>query len=332
MDRHTTLGGTDVAASPVEADLDLHARPLRHPGRWIASAFVAIGFLALSSSLWSNPNIDHPTVSQYLFDRQVLAGVGLTLVLTAASMALATVLAVALAVMRLSTNPVLRVISWAYVWFFRGTPLLVQVVFWGYLGLLYTRLSIGIPFTGITFASADTNTVVTAVVAGLLALGLNEAAYASEIVRAGLLSVDHGQVEAAHSLGMSPLYTLRRIILPQAMRVILPPMGNETISMLKNTALLELIAVHELYTRTSEISAQNLRQVELLIVASIWYLIMTSVLSVPQYYLERRFGRGNQRTLPPTPWQQARSMLGQFTSRLPHTTAAGIADHARSSS
>ncbi len=183
-------------------------------------------------------------------------------------MLLATALAVALAVMRLSANPVLRVVSLGYTWFFRGTPLLVQIVFWSYLGLLYERISLGVPFTSIHFFSANTNTIVTPFVAGLLALGMNEAAYASEIVRAGLLSVDHGQVEAAHSLGMPPAYTLRRVIVPRAMRVIIPPMGNETISMLKNTALLQLIAVPELYTRASWISAQNLSQVELLIVAS----------------------------------------------------------------
>lgn len=336
MARHASALHDVVAPAPADLDVEVHARPLRHPGRWAASAAVAVCFLSLCASLWRNHNIDHPTVARFLFDSRVLGGVGLTLALTAASMVLATALAVALAVMRLSTNPVLRVIAWAYVWFFRGTPLLVQVVFWGYLGLLYARLSIGIPFTHLTFASADTNSIVTAAVAGLLALGLNEAAYASEIVRAGLLSVDGGQVEAAHSLGMSPAYTLRRIVLPQAMRVIIPPMGNETISMLKNTALLELIAVHELYTRTSQISAQNLRQVELLIVASVWYLVMTSVLSVPQYYLERRFGRGNQRTLPPTPWQRTRSACTsawtQLVARSPRAASRTLTRPARSSS
>lgn len=159
----------------------------------------------------------------------------------------------------------------------------------------------------------DTNSLITAFVAGFLALTLNEAAYSSEIVRAGMLSVDEGQREAAYSLGMSPLYTFRRILLPQAMRVIIPPMGNELISMLKNTSLLSVIAVLELYTQASLISSQNLKQVELLAVVSIWYLFMTSVLSVPQYYLERRFGRGASRTLPPTPLQRMRAMLADRT-------------------
>ncbi|MFF9774962.1 amino acid ABC transporter permease [Streptomyces sp. NPDC013978] len=295
---------------------DVAATPLRHPGRWVAATvLIALG-TGWMFSLWRNPNIEHQTIADFLFDGRIVRGVLLTVALTGGSMVLATTLAILLAVMRLSANPVLRVMSWAYTWFFRGTPLLVQIVFWGYLGLLYQTLTLGIPFTSIQFASADTNVIVTPFVAGLLALGMNEAAYASEIVRAGLLSVDHGNVEAAHSLGMSPAYTLRRIVLPQAMRVIIPPMGNETISMLKNTALLQLIAVPELYTQTSWISAQNLHQVELLIVASAWYLVLTSVLSVPQYYLERRYGRGTDQSLPLTPWQRVRRLVGQVRTRV----------------
>ncbi|TXP93799.1 amino acid ABC transporter permease, partial [Escherichia coli] len=175
------------------------------------------------------------------------------------------VLAVLLAVMRLAHNPVLNVLAWLYVWVFRGTPLLIQVVFWGYLGLLYSQISLGIPFTEITFFSIDTNVLIPALTAGLLARTLNQAAYSAEIVRAGMLSVDVGQHEAAYSVGMSPRFTLFRVVLPQAMRVIIPPMGNETISMLKNTSLLSVIAVLELYTVATQISSQNLRQVELLV-------------------------------------------------------------------
>jgi polar amino acid transport system permease protein len=310
------MTATDMTATAASTAHDVTAAPRRHPGRWIAAAaLVALG-AGWVLSLWSNQNIDHATIADFLFDGRILQGVLLTVGLTACAMLLATALAVALAVMRLSANPVLRVMSWAYTWFFRGTPLLVQIVFWGYLGLLYQRISLGIPFTSVHFFSANTNTIVTPFVAGLLALGMNEAAYASEIVRAGLLSVDPGQLEAAHSLGMSPAYTLRRVVVPQAMRVIIPPMGNETISMLKNTALLQLIAVPELYTRASWISAQNLSQVELLIVASAWYLVLTSVLSVPQYYLERRYGRGAGRSLPATPWQQARQAVIRIRTRL----------------
>jgi polar amino acid transport system permease protein len=277
--------------NPVNPD-DVTAVPLRHPGRWAGAVAVLVLAAILGTSLWGNDNIDHATIARYLFDPRVVSGVALTVVLTGLSMTLATALAVVLAVMRLSLNPILRVAGWTYVWFFRGTPLLVQIVFWGYLGLLYAKVVLGVPGTGLSVFSAPTNSIVTPFIAGLLALSLNEAAYASEIVRAGILSVDPGHTEAGQSLGMSPGYVLRRIVLPQAMRFIVPPMGNQTISMLKNTALLELIAVHELYTQTSLISSQNLRQVELLIVASIWYLFLTSLLSVPQHLLERRFGRG----------------------------------------
>jgi len=208
----------------------------------------------------------------------------------------------------------------------RGTPLLVQIVLWGYLGLLYESLTVGIPFTDIAFWRADTNVLISAFTAGLLALTLNQAAYSSEIVRAGMLSVDEGQREAAASLGMSPLYTFRRVLLPQAMRVIIPPTGNETISMLKNTSLLSVIAVLELYTVATMISSQNLKQVELLIVASLWYLILTSVLSIPQYYLERRFGRGSSRSLPPTPLQRVHRAI---ESRRPGPAPAPVTKEVR---
>ncbi len=280
---------------------DVVAVPLRHPWRWIVAGALALGFVALFSSLWTNPNIDHATIGSYVFHPRILSGIGLTLVVTVVSMLVSTVLGVLLAVMRLSKNPVMNAFAWFYVWVFRGTPLLIQIVFWGYLGLLYSQISLGVPFTDFTVFSVDTNTLVPAFTAGLLAMTLNQAAYSAEIIRGGLVSVDAGQHEAAASLGMSPAFTLFRVVLPQAMRVIIPPMGNETISMLKNTSLLSVIAVLELYTVATQISSQNLRQVELLVVVSCWYLFLTSVLSVPQYYLERHYGRGNARQAGPTP-------------------------------
>ncbi|AUI51896.1 amino acid ABC transporter permease [Arthrobacter crystallopoietes] len=295
--RHAAETGSTTAST---AD-DVVAVPLRHPWRWIVAGALALGFVALFSSLWTNPNIDHDTISSYVFHPRILSGIGLTLVVTVVSMLVSTVLGVLLAVMRLSKNPVMNAFAWFYVWVFRGTPLLIQIVFWGYLGLLYSQISLGVPFTDFTVFSVDTNTLVPAFTAGLLAMTLNQAAYSAEIIRGGLVSVDAGQQEAAASLGMSPAYTLFRVVLPQAMRVIIPPMGNETISMLKNTSLLSVIAVLELYTVATQISSQNLRQVELLIVVSCWYLFLTSVLSVPQYYLERHYGRGNARQPGPTP-------------------------------
>ncbi|MFB9958004.1 amino acid ABC transporter permease [Agromyces bracchium] len=285
------------------------AIPLRRPWRWVGAAAVLLFVAAFAASVATNPNLDFDAIATFLVDPRILQGVGLTLLITLIAMVVSTFLSIVIAAMRLSSNPVLSSVAWCYVWAFRGTPLLVQIVLWGYLGLLYEQIAIGIPFTDVVFWSVDTNLLISAFTAGLLALTLNQAAYSSEIVRAGMVSVDEGQREAAYSLGMSPLYTFRRVLLPQAMRVIIPPMGNETISMLKNTSLLSVIAVLELYTQASVISSQNLKQVELLIVASLWYLLMTSVLSIPQYYLERRYGRGASRTLPPTPFQRLRRVI-----------------------
>jgi len=170
--------------------------------------------------------------------------------------------------------------------------LLLQIVFWGYLGIIFPQLVLGVPYTDIIWLSGETSDLIPALVAGVIALSLNEAAYSAEIVRAGILAVDSGQVEAAKSLGMSGGQTMRRIVLPQAMRVIIPPMGNEFIGMLKNTSLLQVIAVAELYTAASTISSANLAQIELLVVGGFWYLAMTTVLGFPQRALERRYGRG----------------------------------------
>ena len=298
---------------------DIDAVPLRHPWRWVIAVVLLLVFAGVAVSLWQNDNVNHPTISEFIRDPRILDGVVLTLVLTIVSMAVSTVLAVLLAVMRLSNNPVMNGLSWLYIWAFRGTPLLIQIVFWGYLGLLYAQITLGVPFTDFSLFSVDTNTLIPAFTAGLLALTLNQAAYSAEIVRAGMLSVDEGQYEAAYSVGMSPTFTLFKVVLPQAMRVIIPPMGNETISMLKNTSLLSVIAVLEVYTVATQISSQNLRQVELLVVVSCWYLLLTSVLSIPQYYLERHYGRGNARTLPPTPlarvWKVLRPVPRPTTNR-----------------
>lgn len=301
---------SEVNTDGVDPD-DIVAVPLRHPWRWVVAVLLLATLVTLAVSLWENENVHHPTISEFLFNPRILSGVVLTLVITVIAMVVSSVLGVLIAVMRLSNNPVMNVLAWSYVWVFRGTPLLIQIVFWGYLGLLYAQISLGVPFTDFTLFSIDTNTLIPAFTAGLLALTLNQAAYSAEIIRAGMLSVDQGQYEAAYSVGMSPTFTLFKVVLPQAMRVIIPPMGNETISMLKNTSLLSVIAVLELYTVATQISSQNLRQVELLIVVSCWYLFLTSVLSIPQYYLERHYGRGNARSLPPTPIQRVKAALGR---------------------
>ncbi len=242
-----------------------------------------------------NKGFQWSVVGHFLFDSRILHGMWTTIYLTFLSMVIGIALGVVAAVMRLSPNPIVSGASWLYIWFFRGTPLLVQVLFWYNIATLYPEISLGIPF-GPALIHEQANSLITPLVAGLLALGLNEGAYMSEIVRAGIISVDEGQTQAAQSLGMSRLQTMRLIVLPQAMRVIVPPTGNETISMLKNTSILYVAAFTELTYSVTQIYNVNYKVIPLLIVASIWYLVMTSVLYVGQYFIERRYGRGFSRT------------------------------------
>jgi polar amino acid transport system permease protein len=290
---------------------DIQAVPVRHPGRWVVAAIIVLIAVALVHSAATNPRFGWSTVGHYLFDGRVLHGVRITIELTVAAMGLGVALGVVLAVMRLSPNPLVSGGSWLYIWFFRGTPVLVQLLFWSSIAALYPKIGLGIPL-GPQFVHLDANNVIKPFVAALLGLGLNEAAYMAEIVRAGMISVDEGQTEAASALGMSRLQTLRRIVLPQAMRVIIPPTGNETISMLKTTSLVAFIAYTDLLYTVQLIYAQNYEIIPLLLVASIWYLVMTSILYVGQYYLERYFGRGSSRELPLTPLQRVRQGLFTF--------------------
>ncbi len=270
---------------------EIKAVPVRHPGRWIAAAIILLFVAAAIRSIVTSQGFQWHVVGQYLFDSRILRGVLATIYLTALCQVIGIVLGVIAAVMRLSPNPIVSGASWLYIWFFRGTPLLVQILFWYNIAALFPTISLGIPF-GPTFVHAHANTIVTPLVTAMLGLGLNEGAYMSEIVRAGIISVDEGQTLAAQSLGMGRLQIMRRIVLPQAMRVIIPPTGNETISMLKNTSLLIVASYGELLFSAQSIYDVNYKVIPLLIVASIWYLAMTSVLYVGQYFIERRFGRG----------------------------------------
>lgn len=267
------------------------AVPVRHPGRWVAAVILLLLAAMFVHGLVTNPNWHWDVVGQYLFSSQVLDGLLLTLALTGLAMLIGIVLGIVVAVMRLSTNPIVSGIAWLYAWFFRGTPVLVQIVFWSFIGLLYQYPGLGIPF-GHVFIYFNANALIPVFLGVTLGLGLNEAAYMSEIVRAGILSVDEGQTEAAEALGMTRLKVLRRIVLPQAMRIIIPPTGNEVISMLKTTSLATIVAVHELFGVVQFIYGNNFKQIPLLVVASLWYLALTSVLSVGQYYIERRYSRG----------------------------------------
>ena len=269
----------------------MKAVPVRHPGRWVGVVVIVVLVAMLVHSFLTNPNFQWDVVGQYLFSEPVLRGLRNTLILTALSMAIGIVGGVLLAVMRLSPNPVLAGAAAVYIWLFRGTPLITQLIFWNFLAALYPRLGLGIPF-GPTFVSVDTNAVISVFAASLLGLGLNEGAYMAEIVRGGIQSVDPGQSEAAGALGLSRTQTLRRIVLPQAMRVIVPPTGNETISMLKTTSLVVVIAYFELTVAVQTIYSRTFQTIPLLIVAALWYLALTSVLSIGQMFIERRFGRG----------------------------------------
>ncbi|WP_245645173.1 amino acid ABC transporter permease [Pseudonocardia acaciae] len=270
----------------------IDARPVRHYGQPILAVVLLFLLAGVLNSVWRSPNIDHPTIAQFLTSPAILSGLATTLRLTVISGAVGLVLGVVFAVLRSSRNRVLAALSWLYIWLFRGTPLLAQILIWGNLALLFENLVIGIPFTDITFFTAPTNVVVTAFVASVLGLGLNEGAYMAEVVRGGILAVDKGQAEAAKALGMTQAQTMRRIVLPQALRVIIPPTANQLINLLKASSLVSVIAGGDLLTQAHIISAANLRTIELLFVASFWYLVIVSVASVAQYFLERRLGRG----------------------------------------
>jgi len=273
------------------------AVPVRHWGQWVSAVLVIAVVAALVYSIAGNDTIQWSVIGQYLSDGTVLEGLFVTVWLTIASMVLGIVLGAILAVMRLSHNRVLSTVSWFYIWLFRGTPVLVQLLIWFNLALFFPRIGFG-PL------SADTNQLIKPLIAALLALALNEAAYMAEVVRGGILSVDPGQNEAAAALGMSRGRTMRRIVLPQAMRVIIPPTGNETITMLKTTSLVLVVGAGDLLSRTSTIGARNFATIELLLVASFWYVVLTSVASYGQYHLERRFARGTAHAPPQTALQR----------------------------
>jgi polar amino acid transport system permease protein len=287
-DGGATLDSTAVRKQSIESV------PVRHPGRWVAVAVLAVLGAMFVNTVLTNDGFRWPIVGRYLFAEPVLNGLRNTLILTALSMIIGIVGGIALAVMRLSPNWVLSSVAAVYIWLFRGTPLIAQLLFWNFLAALYPMLSLGIPF-GPGLVYFDTNQLINQFTACLLGLGLNEAAYMAEIVRGGLVSVDQGQTEAAGALGMSRTQTLRRIVLPQAMRVIIPPTGNETISMLKTTSLVVVIGYFELLTSVQRIYSTNFRTIPLLIVAAAWYLALTSVLSIGQTYIERYYGRGTAR-------------------------------------
>ncbi|MEU4574366.1 amino acid ABC transporter permease [Nonomuraea sp. ATR24] len=266
-------------------------RPPR-PGRVVAAALAGLALAWLAYTIIVNENLHWDVIVAFLFDPRILSGLLVTIALTVLSMVIGVALGVIAAVMQLSDSPVLRGAAGLYTWFFRGTPLLVQLIFWFNVGLVFPVIGIGVPFGGPMLVEWQANVLITPFIAAALGLTINEGAYMAEIVRAGIRSVDPGQREAAEALGMSHRQILRRVVLPQAMRVIIPPTGNQFISMLKTTSMVSVIAGAELLTVAQRIYLGNFEVIALLVVASVWYLVLTTVASVGQHFLEKRFSRG----------------------------------------
>jgi polar amino acid transport system permease protein len=263
--------------------------PRRHPHRWFAAALILLAF-GFVVHAFATGQIEWDIVAQFFTARAILLGLVNTVVMTVLAMLLGIVLGVVFAVMYMSPNPVLKWVAWFYIWFFRGTPLMLQLLLWFNLALVFP--TIGIP----GLFEYRTVTVITPFMATLLGLGINQGAYTAEVVRGGILSVDVGQTEAAKAIGMGRLTTLRRIVLPQAMRVIIPPVGNEVISMVKLTSVASVIQFSEILRNAQAIYYANARVIELLIVAAGWYLIVVTLLSIGQYFLELHFAKGAART------------------------------------
>lgn len=292
------------SATPVP-ELDIRgASRRRHPGRWFAAAVVAVLAAQLGHMLVTNDNFGWSVVGRWLTAESIMRGLGMTLGLTVIAMVIGIVLGVLLAVCRISGNPLLRAVAGAYIWFFRGTPTLVQLIFFYNLSALLPEISFGIPF-GPAFVTFTTNSLITPLLAAILGLGLNEGAYMAEIIRGGLLSVDPGQREAGAAIGMTNARIMKRIVLPQAMRFIVPPTGNQVISMVKATSLVSVIALADLLYTVQSIYNRTFETIPMLIVACVWYLVITSVLFVVQSFIERRYSRGDRHS-PTSFWDSLR--------------------------
>ncbi|MCU7725171.1 amino acid ABC transporter permease [Actinoplanes sp. KI2] len=268
--------------------------PARHPWRWVGAAAVLVLVAQFAHGLVTNPGWDWATFAGYFFEESVMQALLVTLELTFAGAVLGFLGGIVLAPMRLSGNPVLRSVSWTYIWVFRSVPLIVQLLFWANLGYLYDTLQLGVPF-GPGFLHVGTSSLISSLGAALIGLALHEAAYAAEIVRAGIISVDQRQLEAAAALGIPRLRQFRRILLPQAMRAILPSAANELVNLLKSTSVVYVLAIGELFYQVQVVYGRNGRVVPLLMVATVWYVILTALLSVFQHYVERHFARGWRR-------------------------------------
>ncbi|WP_306319156.1 MULTISPECIES: amino acid ABC transporter permease [unclassified Streptomyces] len=265
--------------------------PVRHYARWAAAVAVLVVVAQLLHGLLTNPVWEWHVFRAYVLSETIVRAVWVTLQLTLYATVLGFLLGTVLALMRLSHSPVLRTVAWTYIWIFRSIPMIVQLVFWFNLSALYKELGLGIPF-GPVFWSVDSNSLIGTIGAAIIGLTLHQAAYAAEIVRGGVISVDQGQLEAAAALGIPRVRQLRRIVLPQAMRAILPTAGNEIIGLLKGTSVVYVMSIGELFYQAQVIYGRNGRVIPLLLVATAWYVVLTSLLSIAQHYVERRYARG----------------------------------------
>ncbi len=288
---------------------DLRIVGKRYYGRWLSALLVLLCVVAMAHSMINNPRFEWGVIAENFTEASILQGVLMTLQLTAISVVLGFAFGTVLALMRLSSNPVLVAVSWAYTWFFRGVPMLVQLFLWYNIAALYPTLSLSLPGVGELW-SAQSNALISPFSAAVIALVMHQSAYAAEIVRAGIQSVGNGQLEAARALGYRPAQIFRFTILPQAMRAILPPAGNEVIGQLKTTAVVSVISLQDVLFSAQIIYQRTYEVIPLLLVATLWYLLMTSVLSVGQFYIERYFSRGVSRGSSRTLW---RSLLNGFT-------------------
>jgi polar amino acid transport system permease protein len=313
---------TDAAPMSAQPPAGAPLIPRPHPWRWVAGVFALALAALFLESLFTNKAVQWDVVGEYFFDRTIIHGLWTTIWLTVAVTGVGMVFGTILATFRLSKNPVLSLLAWIYIWVFRSVPLLVQLLLWFNIAYLYPVLKIGIPF-GPTLLEGQSNQLISATTAAFLGLTLHETAYAAEIVRGGILGVDHGQTEAGDALGLSRYRILRRVILPQAMRSIVPAAGNLLIGTLKGTAIVSVIAVDELLYAAQFIYNRTFEIVPLLFVATIWYMVMTSILSVGQYFLERYYGRGATRSTSPPPWTQAARALGRLRARMHNEMGEG---------
>lgn len=289
------------AAVPVGA---LQVVPARHPWRWIGSVFAALVLFGIVHSLATNPRWEWEVFAKWFFSPSVLRGLGQTLLLTVLSTVFSILLGTVLALARLSRSPLLASLAWGYIWFFRSMPALLVLIILYNFAYLYDHIVLGVPFTGIVLAEWSTVDVLSQFTVAVLGLSLMQAAYTAEIIRGGIISVDNGQHEAAAALGLPAQRRIFRIILPQALRSILPSGFNEIIGLVKGTSIVYVLALPDLFYTVQVIYNRTQAVIPLLIVATVWYLIITTLLTCAQYYIERYFARGTARVLPPTPLQR----------------------------